>query len=125
MNGDLRTPPQRSYANEVAWSKREKTVARTAFEAALDRELRDVMRQAKDRADSLQQSSDLWELERYLSESRREIDRKYDYRYSQLIHVLGTLLSQGRLQEAELQGLAEDKLQRIRSLAEWLAKSTA
>jgi integrase len=30
----------------------------------------------------IQQPSDLWDLEHYLTERRREIDRKYDYRYS-------------------------------------------
>ena len=34
-------------------------------------------------ASQIQQSSDLWDLEHYLTQRRKEIDRKYDYRYSQ------------------------------------------
>ena len=31
-------------------------------------------------ASQIQHSSDLWDLEHYLTERRKEIDRKYDYR---------------------------------------------
>ena len=40
-------------------------------------------------ASQIQQSSDLWDLEHYLTERRKEIDRKYDYRYSQLRRCSG------------------------------------
>ena len=58
-------------------------IARTAFDAALGRELHDVIQKAKQLANEIQQSSDLWDLEHYLTERRKEIDRKYDYRHSQ------------------------------------------
>src|ERR1035441_4836830 len=74
--------------NEPTWSKSEKAIARTAFDAALGRELQEVIQEAKRMANGIQKSSDLWELEQYLTERRKEIDRKYDYRYSQLTHVL-------------------------------------
>jgi len=35
-------------------------------------------------AKAIQQSADLWDLEHYLTQRRKEIDRKYDYRHSQL-----------------------------------------
>ena len=60
-----------------------------------------------------------------MSERRKEIDRKYDYRYSQLTHVFGRLLYEGRVSEEELHGLGEDKLKSIRSLAEFFAKYAA
>jgi hypothetical protein len=56
---------------------------------------------------------------------RKEIDRKYHYRYSQLTHVFGKLLYEGRLREEELRGLREDKLKSIRSVAQFLAKYAA
>jgi hypothetical protein len=46
-------------------------------------------------ARQIQHSSDLWDLEHYLTQRRKEIDRKYDYRYSQLTHVFGRLLHEG------------------------------
>jgi hypothetical protein len=76
-------------------------------------------------ASQIQQSSDLWDLEHYLTERRKEINRKYDYRYSQLTHVFGRLLYETRLREEELRGLGEDKLKPIRSFASFLAEDTA
>jgi hypothetical protein len=113
------------YQNEPTWSRSEKTVARAAFDAALGRELHEVIQKAKQMANEIQQSSDLWELEHYLTQRRKEIDRKYDYRYSQLAHVFGRLLHEGRLKEQELHGLREDKLKSIRSIAKFLAEDTA
>ena len=76
-------------------------------------------------ANGIQKSSDLWELEQYLTERRKEIDRKYDYRYSQLTHVFGRLLYENRLSEEDLRGLREEKLKSIRSLAKFLGESAA
>jgi hypothetical protein len=111
--------------NELTWSKSEKAIARTAFDAALGRELQEVIQEAKRMANGIQKSSDLWELEHYLTERRKEIDRKYDYRYSQLTLVFGRLLYENRLSEEDLRGLREDKLKSIRSLAKFLGESAA
>jgi hypothetical protein len=113
------------YQNEPIWSRSEKVIARTAFDAALGRELREVIQEAKMMASQIQQSSDLWDLEHYLTQRRKEIDRKYDYRYSQLTHVFGRLLYESRLNEEELRGLGEDKLKPIRSFAKFLAEDAA
>jgi Asp-tRNA(Asn)/Glu-tRNA(Gln) amidotransferase B subunit len=106
----------------LKWSHTEKQIVRKAFELALDREFRSVIRRAKDMAGKIEQPTDLWDLEHYLTESRKRIDRTYDYRYSVLTDVFGTLVREGRLSEDELQGLGEDKLQSIRSYARLLAK---
>ena len=106
----------------LKWSHTEKQIARKAFELALDREFRSVIRRAKDMAGQIEQPTDLWDLEHYLTESRKRIDRTYDYRYSVLTDVFGRLVREGRLSEDELQGLGEDKLQSIRSYARLLAK---
>ena len=113
------------YQKELIWSRSEKAIARTAFDAALGRELREVIRQAKRMANGIQQSSDLWDLEQYLTQRRKEIDRKYDYRYSRLTDVLGRLLYENRLREEELRGLNGDKLESIRSFAKFLRESAA
>ncbi len=113
------------YQNEPTWSKSEKAIARTAFDAALKRELQDVMRKTKQMANQIKEPADVWELEHYLTERRKEIDRKYDYRYSQLTQVFGRLLYEKRLGEEELGGLREDKLKSIRSFAKFLAEDRA
>jgi hypothetical protein len=113
------------YQNEPIWSKSEKVIARTAFDAALGRELREVIQKTKHMANAIQQSADLWDLEHYLTRRRREIDQKYDYRYSRLTQVFGRLVYEKRLQEKELSGLREDKLKLIRSFAKFLEEDAA
>src|SRR6266851_1957633 len=65
---------------DLTWSPSEKAIARKAFDAALSRELHEVIPEAKQMASQITQSSDLWDLEHYLTQRRTEIDRKYDYR---------------------------------------------
>jgi hypothetical protein len=102
------------YAREPKWSASEKAIARRAFDAALQRELQAVIREAKERATKLEQPADLWELEGWLTERRNEIDRTFDYRYSVLPIVFQNLIRKGWLKEQELAGLAEDKLTYVR-----------
>jgi|SRR5580765_9044684 len=125
MNNPSANPDRYPYQNELTWSKLEKTVARKAFDAALGRELHEVIQRTKEMANGIQQSSDLWDLEKYLTQSRKEIDRKYTYRHSELTQVFGRLLHERRVSEEELRGLREDKLASIRSVAEFLAKYAA
>jgi hypothetical protein len=47
-----------------------------------------VYKEARD----VKEEDDVWRLHDYLTKKRREIDGKYDYRYSVLIFVLGRLL---------------------------------
>lgn len=119
--------PQGSFPcqNEPRWSKSEKAIARTAFDAALKRELHELMQETKQRANQIKDPADVWDLEYYLTERRKEIDRKYDYRYSQLRHVFGRLLYEGRISEEDLRDLRDDKLKSIRSLAKFLAEEAA
>ncbi len=113
------------YQNEPIWSRSEKAIARTVFDGALGRELHEVIQRTKQMANSIQGSADLWGLEHYLTQRRKEIDRKYEYRYSQLTQVFGRLLYEKRLREKEMRGLREDKLKSIRSVAEFLAQDVA
>jgi hypothetical protein len=122
MSSPSATQNRYPYQNEPSWSRSEKIVARKAFDAALGRELHEVIQETQKTASQIQQSSDLWDLEHFLTQRREEIDRKYDYRYSQLTQVFGKLLYEKRLREEELLGLGEDKLKSIRSVAQFLAK---
>jgi hypothetical protein len=53
-----------------------------------------------------------------LTQLRKEIDRKYQYKYSTLILVFADLIQDGQLGLADLRGLSEDKLRYIRQHAE-------
>jgi hypothetical protein len=113
------------WQNEPTWSKSEKAIARTAFDAALKRELHEVMQETKKMASQINEPDDLWELERYLTERRKDINQKYDSRGSRLKDVLGRLLYENRLSENDLRGLREDKMRSIRSFAQFLRDDAA
>ena len=122
MSSRSTTTDRYPYQKEPIWSKSEKAIARKVFDAALGRELHEVIQKAKQMANEIQQSSDLWDLEKYLTQRRKEIDRKYTYRHSELTQVFGRLSHERRISEEELRGLSEDKLRSIRSVAEFFAK---
>ena len=113
-------PSAGTEMGDLKWSPAEKVIARKAFHLALDRELQSVILEAKRKAAKIQEPSELWELEQYLTQRRSEIDRMYDYRYSVLPLVLANLLTCGRLVEDELHGLPEDKLDCIKRAALYL-----
>ena len=103
--------------SSTTWSKSEKSIARRAFDAALRRELAEIMAGFKGKAATAKGPDDMWSVEQLLTTARRDIDFKYDYRYSRLVRVLGQLLREGRVQECDLHGLSEDKLADIRRVA--------
>ena len=98
----------------LKWSSTEKAIARKAFDRALQQELDAAIQSTKQMATKIRQASELWELERYLTQRRKEIDRRYEYKYSSLLSIFGKLVGEGRLHTKDLQGLAEDKLAYIR-----------
>jgi hypothetical protein len=67
----------------------------------------------------------VWELERYLTQLRKNINRKYEFRSSRLTQVFGRFLSERRISEQELRGLGEDKMKAIRSCASVLSDDAA
>ena len=64
------------YRNEPIWSRAELTIARTVFDAALKRDLHEVMQETRRRANQISEPDDLWDLERYPSQRRKDIDGK-------------------------------------------------
>jgi hypothetical protein len=84
-----------------------------------------VMQETRRMASQIKEPSDLWNLEQYLTERRKAIDRKYDTRGSRLKDVLGRLLYENRLREEDLSGLREGKMKSIRSFAQFLREDAA
>jgi hypothetical protein len=74
---------------DLKWSGKEKKVAREAFDKAYKREMQHIQREVSKRVKSFRENAEVWKLHDYLSEVRREVNRKYDYRYSMLILVFG------------------------------------
>ena len=113
-------PPSRdvySTMRDLHWSPKEKEITRRAFDRALHRELEATIREAKQMAKKIKEAPELWELERHLTRRRKEIDAKYEYKYSALLLVLADLVREGRISLDELGGLAEEKLRCIRDHA--------
>ena len=75
MNSLSATPSTYPYRNERLWSRSEKAIARKVFDAALKRELHEVMEEAKQKADQIRKPTEVWELERYLTQRRKAIDK--------------------------------------------------
>ena len=111
-----------TFMRDLNWSNAEKAIARRAFERALGQELQEVIGEAKERAARIEQPADLWDLERYLTRKRQEIDRKYGYRYSVLPLVFARLLHERRITEEDLRDLRQDKLDFIRREAETISR---
>jgi len=125
MSSPSATRDRYPYQNEPLWSRPEKAIARTVFDAALKRELHEIMQEARRKANQISKADDLWDLERYLTQHRKDIDAKYEFRSSRLTRVFGRLLSEGRVSEEELSDLGEDKLKVVRSCAKVLSEDAA
>jgi hypothetical protein len=106
---------QDSYSKmrDLEWSSTEKAIARRAFDRALQKELAAAIQSAKEMAKRITQASELWDLEHHLTQLRKELDRKYEYKYSTLILLFADLVRDGKLGSEDLRGLSEDKLRYI------------
>lgn len=102
---------------DTTWKDSEKKIARRVFEAALQSELAEIMATLKARAASAKEPDDMWAIQAFLAQAQRDIDSKYDYRYSQLEFVFGRLLREKRIEEHDLNGLADEKLATILRIA--------
>ena len=107
---------------DAKWSPSEKKIARGAFDIALEAALANIMAEFKRRANAASRPSEMWEIEDYLRQRRREIDETFDYRYSQLPFVFARLIQEGYLHESQLAGLSEEKLKIIRSFLAFASK---
>lgn len=99
------------------WTVDEKKVARRAFDEALARNLSAIIAEAKRMMAKVVEPSDLWELEAYLTASRKTVDRTYQFRYSRLLQVFSDLIQDGWLKEADLVGLQPRKIADIKRRA--------
>ena len=102
--------------NRDKWTKKEKTVARRAFENSYRKECGEIINKMREIANNAGETDDIWRLYDFLDEKREEINIKYDYRYSVLILVFARLLKEGWITVNDLEGLKEDKIDRIRHL---------
>jgi hypothetical protein len=103
--------------NHIKWSKTEKEAARRVFEEAYRRECGSIANKVKEMIAMASEPPDLWRIHDYLTKQRRGTDEKYDLRYSVLLFVFARLVKEGWIEEADLEGLREDKIKWIKQLA--------
>ncbi len=104
------------------WSPSEKKIARAAYDRALEKRLSGFVAEFKRRAAAVNTVAEVWDVHDYVREEGKDIDMAFDYRYSQLITVFARLIHQGFLTESDLVGLAQDKLEAIRSMLAFYAR---
>jgi len=102
--------------NYVNWSKTEKKIAREAFDKAYERECSYLAGRILEKANQIKKPEDIWELHDFLTEKKKEVDQKYDYRYSMLELVFARLIKDGWLDFTDLKGLNEEKIEQLQRL---------
>ena len=103
---------------DAIWTAAEKKVAHRVCDAAVQRELSQLISEFKSKAAATNNTEALWEIRYWLDKRQREIDAEFDYRYSQLIFVFALLVRSGKLKLEDLAGLSEQKLAAIKFIAE-------
>ncbi len=101
--------------NNESWSKSQKKHARELFDLALEREYKALIEEINSL--KVESRDEVWELRDRLNQKAKEMDRKYDYRYSQLIFVFAELAREGYLSFEELNILGKEKSDEIKKMA--------
>lgn len=102
---------------ESQWSPTEKKLARSIFDKALKNEMVNLKAELVKRVSNDMSNREVWDLEYFLVQKRKDIDFKFDYRYSQLIRVFGILVREGLISLEDLSGLRNEKIEAIRLIA--------
>ena len=98
-------------------SATEEKIAKQALQKAYEREISALMNNICDRATSLNEIEDLWDLHDLLSTKRYEIDGKYAYDFSTIVFDFARLIKEKWLTIEDLQGLPSEMLSKISALA--------
>lgn len=100
--------------HDLKWSGSEKMIARRAFDKAHDRALEKTVADFKVRAAAVTTPDEMWAIGADLYRQRRKPGNMFDFRYSQLLFVFPQLIREGYLDEQELSGLSDEKIDEIR-----------
>src|ERR1700680_195585 len=102
------------FGDEIRWTDSEKKTARKAFDKAFERHCTSISAEVRRMLQNSNAASDIWRIQEYLTENRRSVGQLYDYRYSRLLLVFSILMRDGWLKEADLTGLQQEKIDRIK-----------
>jgi hypothetical protein len=101
---------------QYKWTQAEKIIARRIFDRAYKKECTNILNKVKEMLSGIENPIKIWDIEEYLNRERIIIEGKYDYRYSVLIIVFGQLVRDGLIEKSDLQGLGQEKIDRIISI---------
>ncbi len=104
------------------WSNVEKRRARKIFDEQLTEEYNFIIEKTRELAIKATSREDLWEIHSYLTNALKNINRKYDYRYSRIINLFGELLAEGRISERDLAVFSVDKVEQVRYIAKFIKR---
>ena len=102
--------------SKIQLSETENEIAKQAFQTAYQRETTTLIANVRDRAGSISQLEDLWNLHDLLSTKRYEIDGKYEYDASTVVFDFAKLIKEGWLSLDDLKGLNSEILSKVSAL---------
>ena len=101
------------------WTELEQQIARTAYDTAHGRALASLIIEIQLQAALVDSAEALWQLHDYLSIQRHRIEGRFDFRPQPILFLFASLVKDKLLDLAELEGLADAKLAKIRAMAQF------
>lgn len=102
--------------SKIQLSETEDEIAKQALQTAYKRETSALISNVRDRASSIAELEDLWNLHDLLSTKRYEIDGKYVYDAATIVFDFAQLIKEGWLCLKDLEGLNPEMLSKISAL---------
>ena len=90
---------------DLKWTPAEKKAAHAAFEGALSRERAAIRRDIEAMLRGSNDGTEIWAIRDFLNAKGRDLDQKYDFRYSVLIGVFARLMAEGWLTHEDVADL--------------------
>jgi hypothetical protein len=100
----------------LTWSKTEKKIARAAYDKAYLAQCQRIVSTLRDRVAALDDPRDVWQIDDFLRQKRKEVDATFDFRYSVLVFVFVQLIADGLITMDDLAGLREDKIEGVQRI---------
>jgi hypothetical protein len=103
--------------SQQGWTNPEKEIARNLYAKVVLEEYDEIIKDFKRRAQKVKTRDEFWEMENYIKEVHRDLEARFDPRYSQILFVFGSLLRRGKISNEQLKGLSNEKINEIHRIA--------
>ena len=95
------------------WTKAEKELARELFQTIRKREFEKLTLDIQNKSSIIENENDIWNLREFLNEKEKEMDSKYDFRYSVLIDQFIFFINDSLLSLDEISSFSKEKKDKI------------